>query len=72
MSKARHKVPGYREAVAWVALNDNAGDREAYDVQSLHGYVTVGMVADLFGRDQLKVAYDVVKYRIALNKSTPG
>jgi hypothetical protein len=51
----------YRYAIAWIALNDNLGDDEAEDV--LRGYLTVVMVADLFGVEPDRVAADVAKYR---------
>lgn len=54
------KRPSYRDAVAWVADND---DSETLDVETVRSYVTVALVADLFGVEQEKVAADVVKFR---------
>lgn len=55
------KRPGYREAIAWIAENDSAGDDDPLDV--LDGLVTVCLVADLFRLDNKKVAADVFQYR---------
>lgn len=55
--------PSYRRAVEWVALNDNAGGPGAYDHAVVRDYLTVGFVADLFGKDQERVAQDVIDYR---------
>jgi hypothetical protein len=55
------KRAGYRAAIEWIALNDNLGDDESEDV--LEGYLTVAMVADLFGAETSRVAADVAKYR---------
>lgn len=60
------KRKGYRYAVAWIALNDNPGDNESLDI--LSGYVSVALVADLFGVSQYKVAQDVWIYRSAKAK----
>lgn len=57
---ARMKRPSYRDAIAWVAQND---DPAVTDPELVHAAVTVGFVADLFGVDQEKVAADVVKFR---------
>lgn len=56
----RMKRAGYREAIAWVAAND---DPSTVDPELVHGAVTVGFVADLFGVDQDQVVADVVKLR---------
>jgi hypothetical protein len=53
--------PGYREAVVWIALNDNPGDDHPASV--LVEYLTVVLVADLFGREPFQVAADVLKAR---------
>lgn len=57
------RTPSYRQAVAWVALNDNPGEREP--AAAVASYLTVGLVADLFDVPQEKVAADVVERREA-------
>jgi hypothetical protein len=59
------KRPGYREAIAWIALNDGAGDTPEWSEDPEHvGYlVTACLVADLFGVTNEKVGQDVVRYR---------
>lgn len=61
--ETRMKRPTYRQAVAWIALNDSPVDDDALDVEAVHAQLVVGFVADLFGVEQEKVAADVVKYR---------
>ena len=55
------KRPTYRAAVAWIALNDAPADQEP--ASALVGYLTVLLVADLFGRPEFLVADDVLRYR---------
>lgn len=57
------KRASYKEAIAWIALNDDAGGDEALDLEYTKGYVTTCLVADLFGVDTGKVGKDIVKYR---------
>lgn len=57
------KRPSYKAAVAWLALNDGAGDDDACDPEMVSGLTTVILVADLFGVESSKVARDVVKFR---------
>lgn len=52
---------GYKFAIAWIALNDSPGDNE--NAETMAGYVSVLLVADLFGKDQNQVAKDVFQYR---------
>jgi len=62
MSKPQaRKQPSYAQAVQWIADNDAPGD----DVPApdLAGYLTVMLVADLFGRTEAKVATDVWELR---------
>jgi hypothetical protein len=61
MKFKRMKRPSYRNAVAWIALNDSPADNDP--VEWLSGLVTVCLVADLFGVDQKEVAADVLRYR---------
>ncbi len=58
------KRPAYRDAIAWIAANDNAGADDALEAEAVRGYITVGFVADMFEVDQGKVAADVVRHRM--------
>lgn len=51
------KRPTYGDAVRWIADNDATGDNDSVEVVS--GYISVVLVADLFGADPWKVAVDV-------------
>lgn len=57
------KRASYREAVAWVALNDPGGDSDALDTDVVSGLITVCLVADVFDVDPIKVGKDVVSFR---------
>jgi hypothetical protein len=59
------KRASYREAVAWIAINDDAGATYALDAEHLRIVVTVILIADIFGKDPVEVATDVVKFRAA-------
>lgn len=61
-------MASYKEAVAWIAANDGAGDTpldmeypEALD--NVRSMISVGLVADLWGLDATAVAADVLKQR---------
>jgi hypothetical protein len=54
------KQPSYREAVEWIALNDDESETR---VAVIEGLTTVALVADLFGRSQRTVARAVRNYR---------
>jgi hypothetical protein len=51
----------YSAAVAWIALNDSAGDDEGEE--TVAGYLTVVLVADIFGVPAATVAREVLDYR---------
>jgi hypothetical protein len=53
----------YEDAVMWIAHNDDPGDREALNEDSVSDLTTVRLVADIFQRDSLQVGRDVVKER---------
>lgn len=53
--------PTYRDAVLWVAHEDDAGG--GADPETVASYVSTVLVADLFGADPEDVAADVVRER---------
>ena len=52
---------GYRFGVAWIAENDAPGDNA--DVNTIVGYISVLLLADLFHKEAADVAHDVLRYR---------
>ena len=54
------KRASYREAVAWIARNDEGS---ATDVDVIAAFVSVLLIADLFGTEADRIARDVVRYR---------
>ena len=60
---------GYRWSVEWIARNDEAGGREALDVEIVSGMLTVCLVADQFEKNVVKVAGDVVRKRKQIAKA---
>ena len=57
------KRASYKEAIAWIAVNDGSGDTEWLDLEHVRYMLTVALVADLFGKDSEDVAKAVIKYR---------
>ena len=54
------KRASYREAVEWIAWNDEPDERE---VDVVIGYASVVLIADIFRVEHRKVAEDVVRKR---------
>ena len=54
---------GYRSQVQWIADHDSPGDDDSMSVEAVSGLVTVCLVADTWGKTQVKVARDVVRRR---------
>lgn len=54
---------GYKFGVAWIALNDNSGDIDALEIEAVKGYATTMLLADLFAKDTMVVAENIVKFR---------
>jgi hypothetical protein len=54
------KQASYRAGVAWIAENDEPGDRDPSTVAEL---ISTMLLADLFGADPSRVAADVIRYR---------
>ncbi len=59
---APHRKPqSYAYAVNWIALNDSPADQS--DPDTIRGWVSVALVADLYGRTQDETARDVIEAR---------
>lgn len=46
----------YRQAVEWIAANDSSADLLTDGPEEVAGYISVALVADIFGKDRLDVA----------------
>jgi hypothetical protein len=57
------KREGYKFGVAWIAENDGPGDND--NAETIAGYISVLLLADLFHKEAAAVAQDVVRYRHA-------
>lgn len=55
----------YREAVLWIALNDDSGSPMALSAKTIAGYITTVLIADLFEKSPAVVARDILKIRKA-------
>jgi hypothetical protein len=55
------KRASYRKAVEWIALNDETAVSE--DVDTIAGYISTLLAADLFDIEPERVAKDVLRYR---------
>lgn len=58
------KRASYREAVEYIALNDNSGSDDALDVIEVASMISVDLIAFIFRIDLNKVAQDVIKVRL--------
>lgn len=55
------RAQGYPVAVAWIAENDSAGDKPV--AEDIAGFISTLLVADLYGVNAERVAFDVIAYR---------
>jgi hypothetical protein len=64
--KTRNKLKraSYRDAIDFIAYNDEPGADEALEINGVYGMATVLLISEIFGVPQKKVAQDVVKLRI--------
>ena len=69
MSTGKRSVrASYREAVEWIAENDNAGNGDTLD--EIAAYISTALVADLWRKDAADVARDIMRRR-APSESLP-
>lgn len=58
----RRTVTGcYRDGVDWIAANDNPADCD--EINGVAGYISVLMLADIFGKEPERVAADILAVR---------
>jgi hypothetical protein len=53
----------YREAIAWIALNDGNGDAEWLDIEHVSEMVSVALISSIFKKTQEEVGKAVIRYR---------
>lgn len=59
--RAQAHRASYRKGVEWIAYNDEPFDR---DVESIAGYISTLLLADLFGKPAAEVAEAIRRVRI--------
>lgn len=59
------KRASYREAVQWIAVNDEPTDRDPEDIAY---YISTVLISDIFGVTPERVARDVVRARERMDK----
>lgn len=59
------KRASYRQGVAWIAENDEPAEPRIDEICLL---ISVNLLADLFDKDPMDVARDVLKYRDRKNQ----
>jgi hypothetical protein len=64
------KRASYKEAIAWIADYDSAGDDTSRDPITVSELITSCLVADIFDVPSEKVGQDVVNYRNKHHKET--
>lgn len=60
MNTKKSKRASFREGVAWIAWNDEPDER---DPENVAGFISTGLLADLFGKDAEDVAKTIVRFR---------
>lgn len=60
--------PTLTAAIEWIAFNDNPGDDES--PETMAGYCTVALVADLFGKRPIDIAERVHRLRAGFRLTT--
>lgn len=56
-------MASYREAVAWIAEEDGAGDAECLELAHVSSMVSVALVSHVFKKDCIAVAKSIIRYR---------
>lgn len=60
MTKPGHRHVSYRQAIEWIAGNDEPED---LDAENVAGYISTTLIADLWRKDPIDVARAVVRKR---------
>lgn len=62
------KRASYRQGVEYIALNDNDGGSDRLEVDSIAGYISTVLLADLFDVLPERVARDIIRYRLKYSR----
>jgi hypothetical protein len=57
----KKRINRYKEAVRWIAFNDETAELQ---IDSVAEQISVALVADIWGKERMKVAEDVMALRI--------
>lgn len=60
MKRTPARRASYRNGVDWIAMNDEPED---LDPDSVAGYISTLLLADLFGKPASEVAHDIIRVR---------
>lgn len=66
------KRRGYKFGCQWIADNDNPGDPDALNVETVSGFISVLLLADMFGKEPEEVALKVVALRLGADGKAKG
>lgn len=58
------RLSKYRTAVLWIAENDEPGSLEKFNPNVVQDYISVQLVAVLFEKSPMAVAFDVIRERL--------
>jgi hypothetical protein len=57
------KRASYKEGIMWIALNDEPTENNMQNVETVSEQISTLLLADLFERDPLDVATDIINFR---------
>ena len=59
-------MPSYRKAIEWIA--ENEGSKHVVDLRLIYQYVSVQLIAEIWGKERCYVANDVAQLRFKFNE----
>jgi len=61
-------MPSYRKAIAWIA--ENEGSKHVVDLRLIYQYVSVQLIAEIWGKERCYVAKDVAQFRFKFTSTS--
>ena len=61
-------MPSYRKAIEWIA--ENEGSKHVVDLRLIYQYVSVQLIAELWGKERCYVAKDVAQLRFKFTSTS--
>ena len=61
-------MPSYRKAIEWIA--ENEGSKHVVDLRLIYQYVSVQLIAELWGKERCYVAKDVAQFRFRFTSTS--